>query len=213
MGKNGASATFSLRMTNTGLFFKVMVLTLAATILVYLGVGQLLAASWTVETARTLAASPAAVGAKIQDLASWQGWCAADANLGEPTVRTVTGTPGTVGQRIVWTGPKGEASLLVTALSPNSLEYRYGHRQGGPEPAERVLGTGAVSWEAEGAVTRLRWRDGGDWDSLPGKWVGWFGALQQRYQQVQGSSLVALEQLLTTPPPAADTPTGTPTGK
>jgi hypothetical protein len=202
-------------MTNAGMFFKVMVLTLAATILVYLGVGQLLASSWTVETVRTLTASPAAVGAKVLDLASWQGWCAADANLGEPTVRTVTGTPGAVGQRIVWTGPKGEASLLVTALSPNSLEYRYGHRQGGPEPVERELGTGAVSWEAEGAVTRLRWRDGGVWDNLPGKWVGWFGALQQRYQQVQGSSLVALEQLLAAPPPAADNASGnqTPNGK
>lgn len=197
-------------MANASMFFKVMVLTLAAMILVYLGVGQMLASSWTVETSRTVRAAPAAVAALVQDLDSWKGWCAADANLGEPTVRTVTGNKGQPGQRIVWTGPKGEASLTITALGAGSIEYSYSHRQLGPQPVERVLGTGAVRWTAEGQHTLLQWRDGGTWDSLPGKWVGWFGALQQRYQQVQGSSLVALEQLLTAPPvPAAtDAPPG-----
>jgi len=47
-----------------------------------------------------------------------------------------------------------------------------------------------------------RWVEGGPFEDLVMRWIGWFGAAQERVKQIQGSSLVALQQELEKPPAA-----------
>lgn len=177
---------------------QVVVLTLAGVILMVLGIGQLLADQWQVETTRTLPGPPAHVAALVSDLGSWQRWSDMKVNLGPQTKREVEGLPGTVGQRIAWTGVKGRATLTLTAVAPDAIEYEYGY-----EVAGAPRGTGRIAWAADGAGCRVTWRDGGRWRDLWGRWAGWFGALQERTRQVHSASLTGLELELRGGPPAA----------
>ncbi len=180
-------------------FFRVLVFSLAGIILVGVGVGQLLADTWQVTTKRLLTASPEQVAALVNDFATWQKWSQADANLGPQTTRTVVGTAGAVGQQIVWSGPKGKATLTLSAATANSLDYQFNFQFAGEAAAPTPRGGGRVEWRAEGAGAEIRWVDSGAWDGLAGRWVGWFGALQEKVRQVQSSSLEALQQQLNEP--------------
>lgn len=179
--------------------FKALVLSLAAMVLVVLGVGQLLATRWQVETVRVLRADPARVAALVRDLGSWQKWSAIEVNLGAQTARQVTGDAGSGAQRIEWSGQLGQAVLTATAVTESSLDYRIGFLMATPPSP----GQGRVEWQAVADGTRVRWLDEGSFDSIILRWFGWFGALQERVKQIQSSSLEALEQELeraNTPP-------------
>jgi hypothetical protein len=63
-------------------------------------------------------------------------------------------------------------------------------------------GGGSIAWVASGGGSLVTWVDYGTWDSLVGRWVGWFGALQERVRQVQGTSLEGLQQWFSNPEPA-----------
>jgi hypothetical protein len=175
---------------------RAMVASLAAMILIYLLVGQLLAKSWRVETTRSIAAPAARVAALVQDLASWSSWAGADVNLGSPTTRSVQGAVGTVGHGLVWTGPMGTASMTLTAVGTNHVEYGLGRSVANAATPSPKNG-GRIEWQADGERCQVRWIDTGELDTLALRWFGWFGAYQHRYQQVQSSSLTGLEQKLT----------------
>jgi hypothetical protein len=178
-------------------FFKTMVLALAGMVLVYLGVGQVLATTWLVETKRSLAAKPEEVAALVGDLGTWSVWASTDANLGPETVRTVEGTPSTPGHRIVWSGPMGKAMLTLTAVTANSVDYSFGlQAPGGPNEAGR--GSGRVEWRTEAGRCEVLWLDRGTWNNLPERWYGWFGALQEKVRQFQTTSLTGLQARLDT---------------
>lgn len=176
--------------------FTAVVVALAAAILVLLGVGLLLAKDWRVETKTTLTAAPEQIAAFVSDLATWETWSSTDANLGSGTTRVVEGPKATVGQRIVWNGPLGTATLVLTAVTPDEVEYRFGGgNPAGDEP--RLLGIGRVEWRAAATGgTEVRWLDSGTWDGIVGRWFGWFGALQERVRQFQGTSLHTLQQVI-----------------
>jgi hypothetical protein len=179
--------------------FKALVFSLAGMVVVVLGIGLLLADSWQVQTSRTIPVPPARVGAVVGDLATWASWSAIEVQLGPQTERVVEGTAGTAGQRIVWTGPQGRWALTVTALAPDALEYAFARADVAAAPA---AGGGRVTWAAEADGTRVTWMDRGTWDTVVLRWFGWFGAVQQRVQQMQGSSLVALAERLERAPAA-----------
>lgn len=204
MGKPAPGATFSAPMARPNVF-QVVVLTLAAAVLMVLGVGQLLADEWRVETTRTLPASTERVGALLRDLGTWEGWSELKVNLGPQTSREVRGTAGTAGQQVVWTGAKGRATLTLRTVADDVVEYEYGYQYDGetsasPSPAR---GTGRIVWVAAGDGCRVTWSDGGRWGSWALRWVGWFGALQERARQTQAASLTGLELALRGGPPAA----------
>jgi hypothetical protein len=91
---------------------RAMVLSLAGMILVYLGVGQMLASQWRVETTRHLSVQPEKVAAVVKDFGTWTTWKANDIQLGPQTRREVQGTPGEVGHKVVWSGPMGTARAV-----------------------------------------------------------------------------------------------------
>lgn len=179
-------------MSTTHNFFKTLVLTLAAMVLVYLGVGQVLANQWRVETTQSLAASEAQIASMVTDLSTWSRWSSTDANLGPDTVRTVAGTRGTVGHRIEWSGPMGKAFLTLSAVEERAIEYTFS-LQAKDATDEANRGSGRVEWRADGTRCQVRWIDQGTWATLPERWYGWFGALQDRVQQFQVTSLQGLQ--------------------
>ncbi len=178
--------------------FKAMVASMAGIIVVYFGVGLLLADAWTVETSRTLAAPPERVGALIGDLARWPDWAKLDVTLGPETQRTLEGAAGQPGQAIVWRGQQGTARFTCTALSADAAEFEFSRQLAdGSSP-----GSGSatrLAWAPEGGGTKVTWRDSGSWPNLAGRWFGWFGALQESLRRVQNGSLGALEQAAALP--------------
>jgi hypothetical protein len=165
---------------------------LPALVVLVLGVDQLLARQWRVETTRVLQADPARVGALVRDLATWPKWVAIEVNLGPQTARAVTGQAGSGSQRIEWSGQLGRAVLTATAVTDSSLDYTIGSETPGAPPP----GHGRVEWRREGNACRVRWIDEGVHDRFVLRWIGWFGALQERIKQIHGSSLEALQQQL-----------------
>jgi uncharacterized protein YndB with AHSA1/START domain len=179
-------------MSQTRTVFKGVVFSLAAAVLVVLGVGQVLAKDWQVETTRTLPAEPGKVAAMLCDLSTWAKWSAVDVQMGPQTAREVTGAPGGAGQRLVWSGTRGKAALVVTAVSDRRLDYTFGFEVDGAPPP----GSGHVEWAAEGAGTKVRWVDRGVHANVMLRWFGWFGALQERVKQMQGASFEGLQEEL-----------------
>jgi hypothetical protein len=179
-------------------FFKTLVLALAGTILIFYGVGMLLADRWYVETTRTVPAPVTKVVPLLGNFATWADWSQMNANLGPETTREVTGQPGTVGHQITWRGAQGHARLVLAGVADNRLQYEF-WRQAPGETAAVLRGHGSVRWEAvpgasaDTTATEVTWRDDGTWDNLAGRWIGWFGALQERMRQIQTSSLTGLE--------------------
>ena len=174
--------------------FKVTAVTLAATILFGLVVSMNLQDRWEVATVRTIQCKPDRLAAVLGDLSTWERWYAAKVDLGNPTKATVEGAPGTVGHALVWTGPKGKASLSFTSVAPGSIVYDYGVVISDGQKGGR--GTGSVRYAAAGEGCTVTWTDGGSWDGIVARWFGWFGALQERCKQIQAASLVDLQVYL-----------------
>jgi hypothetical protein len=172
-----------------------LVLSLAGMVLVYLGVGSILADQWHVDTTRTVAASAEQVGALVRDFSSWKKWSTMEAQLGPQTTLEVTGEPGAVGQRMKWSGNQGLATLTMYAVAPGAVEYQF-HSQGPEETQLLLRGKGRVEWVADGSGCRVHWHDEARWDSLAGRWIGWFGALQERVKEIQGTSLAGIERVV-----------------
>jgi hypothetical protein len=170
-----------------------LVLSLAGMVLVYLGVGSMLANEWRVDTTRTVAASAEQVAALVRDFNSWKKWSSMEARLGPQTTLEVTGDPGVIGHRMKWSGNQGLATLTMTAVTPAYIEYQF-HSQGPGETQLLLRGTGRVEWVADGTGCRVHWHDESKWDSLPGRWIGWFGALQERVREIQGTSLAGIDK-------------------
>lgn len=191
-------------MSTPRIVFRAVVFSLAGLVLVVLGVGQLLAKEWRVETVRTLKAPAERVGARVGDLGTWASWSAMEMNVGPQTARQVVGPPG-AGQRIEWAGPRGTAVLTATAVDATSLDYTVGFRVADAPP----LGRGRVAWRAVGGDCEVRWLDQGVYDNVMLRWFGWFGALQEKVKQIQGASLESLEQELEREAGAGSTPTRT----
>lgn len=174
-----------------------MVLALAGMVLVYLGVGYMLADRWQVDTTRTVNASAERVGALVKNFATWATWSSMQANLGPNTRREITGQPGTVGQRITWTGSLGTATLTMTTVDATAMGYDFHLRRPDQSEAEAELrGRGALRWRAEGGGCSVAWHDEALLDSLPLRWFGWFGALQEHVREIQGTSLAGLQQAI-----------------
>jgi hypothetical protein len=183
-------------MSTTRNVFKAIVFALAGAILVFLLLGQMLADEWHVETRRTIAATPADIAAVVHDFGTWHEWSSADVNLGPQTTRRVDGEPGTVGHRIVWQGPKGTSTLLLSRVDQNGVEYTFRNELDGQPSGPSLRGGGTIQWAADGNGCVITWRDAGEWDSLAGRWIGWFGALQEKLRQWQGSSLEGLAMVI-----------------
>lgn len=189
----------------------VLVMALLGMICVFFGVGFLLTEHWHVETTRSLQGTPAAFAGKLGDFSTWASWADFKADLGPQTERVVEGTPGQVGHRVRWQGPAGQASLELAVVEANRIEYVFRTRPTG-ESADLTAGRGSVRWQAGATTTEVTWRDEGTWPNLAGRWVGWFGGLQERVRQIQTSSLEGLQravqpepQLPVVTPPAAGT--------
>lgn len=171
--------------------FKTTALALAAMVVVFFAVGQLLNKTWEVKTTRLVKASPERCGAVLGDLATWAAWYAAKVDLGNPTKTEVQGTPGTVGHALVWTGPMGKASLTFTSVTAGAIGYDYGVMVADGSKGGR--GTGRVDYAASADGCTVTWTDGGVWDGLLARWFGWFGALQERCKQIHNASLTGLQ--------------------
>lgn len=178
--------------------FQTLALTLGATVLIFFGVGFLLADHWQVDTTRTVAAPPAKVEALLRDFELWQQWSQMKIDLGNQGSREVTGTPGAIGHRVLWKGAQGDTMLTFREFAPGKLSYDYHSRL--PEAGEPLLvGQGSITWVADGDGTKVTWHDEGRFPHFLMRWIGWFGALQEQVRQIQSSSLAGLADAATKP--------------
>jgi hypothetical protein len=171
---------------------KVVVLVLAGFVLVYLGVGNFLAKSWTVTSQAVVQGAPERVAAAVADLGAWSTWSPLDVPLGPETRREVSGQAGAVGQSITWRGPQGTMTLKLVEVTPSHVDYvlRAGD-QGGPD-----LKIGRIAWVAVADGTRIEWREGGFFPDFAARWFGWFGAIQERVRAFQQASLAGLQRAI-----------------
>jgi hypothetical protein len=185
-------------MATSQVMLRAMVFSLAGMVLVYFGVGFMLADEWTRETSRTVEAPPQRVAALVEDLGTWPQWSAMDSRMGPETMRKVSGEPGTVGHQVAWSGRQGVATLKFTDVGPDFVQYSYGVE--GPEGEKQAWSaTGRVSWTAVDGGLRVTWTDRSRWDSFAGRWFAWFGAPQERIGQIQAASLEGLAVELAEP--------------
>lgn len=171
--------------------FRTTVLAMAATILVFLGVGMLLDERWDVTSERVVPATPAAVRPFIVDFRTWDRWAGMTVELGAGVERQVDGEPGTVGHSVEWRGAQGTAVVRIAKLAEGRLDYEYLTKRAGEGDLEAVA-TGWIEWAAEGDGTRVKWYDGGAWPTLVHRWIGWFGVLQESVRRMQDVSLEGL---------------------
>lgn len=185
-------------MSNVSFVFRTVVLSLAGSVLVFLGVGQLLADEWTVSTTRVVPAQLSQVAGPVVDMSQWEQWCDLNPPLGNPTTREVRGDPGEAGQQIVWSGPLGRAVITLDAVTPEGVEYRleFGVGTGAAEGSFRAGGklTGSIRWVAQDDGIAVTWSEHGDLPTLIERWSKWFGALQEKVRQIQRASLSSLEE-------------------
>lgn len=181
-------------MSNSLYVLRTVVLTLAGSVLVFLLVGLVLADSWQVKTSRTIPTTSARVAAMITDLSQWSEWSALDFRLGNPTTREVTGAVGTVAQLATWRGPMGVATVKLTRVDADAVDYAIGYKYG---PEGQSFGgkfTGTIEWHEAGESIEVTWTENGELANLMQRWSNWFGALQDKVQQVQRSSLAGMEE-------------------
>lgn len=185
-------------MSNVSFVFRTVVFSLAGSVLVFLGVGQLLADEWTVSTTRVMRAAPAQVAAPVVDMSRWADWCDLNPPLGNPTTREVRGGAGEAGQQIEWRGPLGAAVITLDAVATDGVDYRleFGLGAGTTEGSFRAGGklTGEIRWVEQGDEVAVTWTERGSLPTLIERWSKWFGALQEKVRQIQRASLSSLEE-------------------
>jgi len=189
-----------LQMSNTQFVIRALIFSLAGSILVFLGVGQLLTDEWTVSTTKRMNASPAAIADAVQDLRRWDEWSAMRFTLGSPTRRTYEGEPGAPGQVEIWSGPLGRATVTLDAVTESGVDYRILFGTGSGEEAGTFKAggkfTGSIRWEPAESAVDVTWTERGEMSSTIQRWSSWFGALQLKVQTVQRSSLHGLSDVL-----------------
>lgn len=187
-------------MSNAKFVLRTIVLSLAGSVLVFVGVGQVLASEWTVSTTRVIPVSAQQVSAPVVDMTRWADWIALEFPLGNPTTREVRGEAGQAGQQILWSGPLGKAAVTLDAVTADGVDYRiqYGFGSGEEEGTFRAGGkfTGSIQWQADGDGVAVTWSEHGEMGSLIERWSNWFGALQDKVHQIQRASLESLAQHL-----------------
>lgn len=178
-------------MSNVHFVLRALVLALAGSVLVFLGVGQVLADKWTVSTTRVMRLPSTQIAGSVQRLDEWVQWNALDFELGNPTTRTVTGTPGAPGQEAVWSGPKGKAVVVLDGVRSDGVDYRIGYLYRAGDVGGKF--SGSITWLPKDEGVEVTWSEQGKLGSLIERWTNWFGALQDKVRQIQSSSLQALE--------------------
>lgn len=179
-------------MSNTKFVLRAMVLALAGSVLVFLGVGMILADEWTVTTTRTMSAPVEQVAAPVRNLDAWQSWSSIDFQLGNPTKRSYSGEAGKPGQESMWSGPLGQAVVTLDAVTEDGVGYRIGYVYREANVGGKFAGT--ITWKATASGTEVTWTENGKLGSLIERWTNWFGALQDKVQQIQRASLAGLEE-------------------
>jgi len=183
-------------MSNTKYILRAVVFALAGSVLVFLLVGMILADRWQVVTTRSIPATVEVIRAKVTDLRAWPDWSALDFRLGNPTEQEVTGVAGTSGQVLTWRGPMGVAMLELTTVEQAHVDYTINYKYGPDEQSFGGRFTGTIDWQASEGATSITWTENGELDNLIQRWSNWFGALQDKVKQVQGSSLAGLAENL-----------------
>ena len=187
-----------------GHVLKTMALALAGMVLVFFAVGALLVDSWHVETSLTMKAPPARLVELVGNFDVWEKWSAMKVTLGPQDQRQVTGAPGTVGHKVSWKGREGEAVLSLTKVDADGVHYDY-HSQRPGEATMTLAGQGRVTWRTDGGATKVVWFDESSWAQQPlmnrfaGRWIAWFGGIQERVRQIQTSSLQGLQRVAEEP--------------
>jgi hypothetical protein len=171
---------------------KTMALALGGMVVVFFVVGALLANHWHVETARVVKARPEQLLPLLTDWDSWDKWSTMKVTLGPQLTRTVEGKPGTIGHRVVWSGSEGSAAMSLTRIDAEGVSYDFRTRRAG-DGTEVLAARGSLQLKAQGAETLVTWRDDGEIPDYAGRWVAWFGALQESVRQLQTSCLSGLQ--------------------
>ena len=179
-------------MSNVNFVIRSLVFALAGSVLVFLGVGQILADSWTVSTTRSMPLKPAQIASAVQRLDEWSKWSSVDFQLGNPTTQEVTGEPGKPGQEAVWSGPLGKAVVTLDGVREDGVEYRIGFLYARGNVGGKFSGN--IRWVPTADGVEVTWTEEGRLGSLIERWTNWFGALQDKVQQIQSASLQGLEE-------------------
>ena len=173
-----------------------LVVALAGAVLVFVLVSMMLPDQWQVQTSRDVGAPGARVAALVGDLSTWEQWSTMTATLGAQTDCKVLGAAGQPGQALQWSGSQGTATLTLTRVAEDRVEYEFRGTLANGEPYPWHA-EGRIEWPAgEGAGRKVTWWERGTWQTWAGRWFGWFGVAQERVKQIQVTSLEGLATAL-----------------
>jgi len=185
-------------MSTTSRVFRIVVLSLAASVLVFVGVGAVLVDRWEVDSSRVISAPPERIEPLLRDFAKWQEWSGMTVELGAGMQREIRGEPGTVGHAVAWSGSEGVAILRLSDIAPGRIDYSFLTERAGEDELVLVA-RGYIAYREDGAGTRVEWHDEGLMHDLVQRWIGWFGVLQEQVRTIQATSLAGLQRAVEQP--------------
>ena len=161
-----------------------------ALIAVFLVVVGMQPSEYRVERTTMINAPAEAVWAEFSDFSHWKNWSHWEKS--DPSQKTtITGEPGTVGHKTVWSGEKtGKGSMTITeATKPTSANIKLVFDE--PMASEA---TTQMTVEAKGEAVAVTWSMDGKNDFM-GKFFGLVMGMEDMIGQAYEDSLVNLKQI------------------
>jgi hypothetical protein len=139
--------------------------TLAAAIVVVLGMASMQPATYHVERSVMTSATPTVVHRILGDLKRYSEWSPWE-KLDPEMKKTIAGEPGTVGSSYAWDGNSqvGAGKMTFTGITPERFDIRL-------EFFRPMASTSAVSWliAEEDGMTKVTWAMDGNNESIAAK--------------------------------------------
>ncbi len=174
---------------------RVFLVAMVGVIALYFGLGSVLPQEWHVESSIEVPAPPARIVPLLGDFNAWQRWSDLGQTERPDTKVIIDGTPGNVGHQLLWRAPANEAALRLSRVAADGVEYDFMARLGTGQLLE-PQGHGAITIEAIGDGSRIRWRDDCRVVGFQNRWFAWFGAQQEAAHKFQEASLARLRTQL-----------------
>lgn len=171
---------------------RIAVVALAGMVLLYFALGSFLPEKWVVETQRQVAAPPEQVVPLFADFGTWESWAAVAGTERANTKIEIDGKAGEVGHAIRWRANQNEASMRLSAVHADGIDYEFLSRLGA-ETESRLRGRGSLRAEKNEHGSLVRWKDEILLGGLAERWFAWFGAQQEMQARFQESSLSKLQ--------------------
>lgn len=171
---------------------RIAVVALAGMVLLYFALGSFLPQNWTVQTQRQVTSQPEAVVPLFADFGTWESWAAVAGTERGDTKIEIDGKAGEVGHAIRWRANQNEATMRLSAVHADGIDYEFYSRLG-KDTEPRLRGRGSLRATKNEYGSMVVWKDEILLDGLAERWFAWFGAQQEMQARFQEASLSKLQ--------------------